>query len=71
MPEEKSTYTIQVSVEIIDNNSAVVYRYSELVRTGKRHIINVIKTLESAQNIVKIIARDIRKACLLPEGGGE
>lgn len=58
-------YKIRVSVEIIGEDDNGVYRYSELVRTGRDKAISVIKTRSSADNIVKTISKDVRRACLI------
>lgn len=61
-------YTIRVSARILDEDGKEVYRYSELLRTGSPERVNVIKTLKSAKNIMTIIARDIRRSCLIGDG---
>lgn len=58
-------YRIRVSVEIIDEDDNEIYRYSELVRTGREERVNVIKSRGSADNIVKTISKDVRRACLI------
>lgn len=61
-------YRIRVQAQIIDEDDKEIYCYSELVRVGRPGRVNVIKTLKSAKNIMTIIARDIRRACLVKDG---
>ncbi len=56
---------IRVSVQIIGENHKQLYNYSELLQSGGE--TQVIKTRQSADNIVETMARDVRKMCLITD----